>query len=30
MNAETRSKMFGRLLTQIPNPTTELNYSSSF
>ena len=22
--------MFGRLLTQIPNPTTELNYSTSF
>jgi len=30
MNAETRSQMFGRLLAQIPNPTTELNYSSSF
>ena len=30
MNAETRSEMFGRLLTQIPNPTTELNYSTSF
>ena len=30
MNAETRSEMFGRLLIQIPNPTTELNYSTSF
>ena len=30
MNAETRSEMFGRLLAQIPNPTTELNYSTSF
>ena len=30
MNAETRSEMFGRLLNQIPNPTTELNYSTSF
>ena len=30
MNAETRSEMFGRLLTQIPHPTTELNYSTSF
>jgi len=30
MNAETRSEMFGRLLEQIPNPTTELNYSTSF
>ena len=30
MNAETRSAMFGRLLKQIPNPTTELNYSTSF
>ena len=30
MNAETRSEMFGRLLKQIPNPTTELNYSTSF
>ena len=30
MNAETRSEMFGRLLVQIPNPTTELNYSTSF
>ena len=30
MNAETRSKMFAKLLAQIPNPTTELNYSSSF
>ena len=30
MNAETRSEMFGRLLTQIPNPTTELNHSTSF
>ena len=30
MNAETRSEMFGRLLKKIPNPTTELNYSTSF
>ena len=30
MNAETRSEMFGRLLKQIPNPTTELNYSTAF
>ena len=30
MNAETRSEMFSRLLKQIPNPTTELNYSTSF
>ena len=30
MNAETRSEMFDRLLKQIPNPTTELNYSTSF
>ena len=30
MNAETRSEMFGRLLKQIPNPTTELKYSTSF
>ena len=30
MNAETRSEMFARLLKQIPNPTTELNYSTSF
>ncbi len=30
MNAETRYDMFGRLLKQIPNPTTELNYSTSF
>jgi len=30
MNAETRSEMFGRLLAKIPNPTTELNYSTSF
>ena len=30
MNAETRSEMFGRLLKQIPNPTTELNYSTPF
>jgi len=30
MNAETRSEMFGRLLAQIPNPTTELNHSTSF
>ena len=30
MNAETRSEMFGRLLKQLPNPTTELNYSTSF
>ena len=30
MNAETRSEMFGRLLEQIPNPTTELKYSTSF
>ena len=29
MNAETRSEMFARLLKQIPNPTTELNYSTS-
>ena len=30
MNAETRSEMFGRLLKQIPNPTTELNHSNPF
>ena len=30
MNAETRSEMFSRLLKQIPNPTTELNHSTSF
>ncbi len=30
MNAETRSKMFGRLLKKIPDPTTELNYSTPF
>ena len=30
MNAETRREMFGRLLKQIPNPTTELKYSTSF
>jgi len=30
MNAETRSEMFGRLLSKIPNPTTELSYSTSF
>ena len=30
MNAETRSEMFARLHKQIPNPTTELNYSTSF
>ena len=30
MNAETRSEMFARLLKQIPNPTTELNSSTSF
>ena len=30
MNAETRSEMFARLLKQIPNPTTGLNYSTSF
>jgi endonuclease-3 len=30
MNAETRSEMFGKLLKQIPNPTTELNYLTSF
>ena len=30
MNAETRSEMFGRLIKQIPNPTTELKYSTSF
>ena len=30
MNAETRSEMFARLLKKIPNPTTELNYSTSF
>ena len=30
MNADTRSEMFARLLKQIPNPTTELNYSTSF
>ena len=30
MNAETRSEMFARLLKQIPNPTTELYYSTSF
>lgn len=30
MNAETRSEMFGRLLKKIPDPTTELNYSTPF
>ncbi|SMM97707.1 Endonuclease III [uncultured Candidatus Thioglobus sp.] len=30
MNAEKRSEMFGRLLKKIPNPTTELNYSTPF
>ena len=30
MNAETRSEMFSRLLKKIPNPTTELKYSTSF
>ena len=30
MNAETRTEMFGRLLKKIPNPTTELNYSTPF
>ncbi|KAA0444238.1 MAG: endonuclease III [Candidatus Thioglobus sp.] len=30
MNAETRSEIFSRLLKKIPNPTTELNYSTSF
>lgn len=30
MNAETRYEIFKRLLKKIPNPTTELNYSTSF
>ncbi|RUM86059.1 MAG: endonuclease III, partial [Candidatus Thioglobus sp.] len=30
MNAETRFEMFRRLLEKIPNPTTELNYSTPF
>ena len=30
MNAETRTEMFRRLLENIPNPTTELNYSTPF
>jgi endonuclease-3 len=30
MNAETRSEMFARLLKKTPNPSTELNYSTSF
>ncbi len=30
MNAETRFEMFSRLLKEIPNPTTELNYSTPF
>ncbi len=30
MNAETRTEIFSRLLKKIPNPTTELNYSSPF
>ena len=30
MNAETRFEMFERLLKKIPNPTTELNYSTPF
>ena len=30
MNAETRVEMFSKLLKKIPNPTTELNYSTSF
>ena len=30
MNAETREEMFGRLQKKIPNPTTELNYSTPF
>ena len=30
MNAETRFEMFERLLKKIPNPTTELNYTTAF
>jgi endonuclease-3 len=30
MNAETREEMFGRLQKKIPNPTTELKYSTPF
>ena len=30
MNAETREEMFSRLQAKIPNPTTELNYTSPF
>ncbi|SFV67064.1 Endonuclease III [hydrothermal vent metagenome] len=30
MNVETREEIFERLLKKIPNPTTELNYSSPF
>lgn len=30
MNAETRFEIFARLLKATPNPTTELNYSTSF
>ena len=30
MNAETRSEIFSRLLKKIPEPTTELNYSTPF
>jgi endonuclease-3 len=30
MNAETRYEMFERLLKEIPDPTTELNYGTSF
>ncbi|MEO1945093.1 MAG: endonuclease III, partial [Candidatus Thioglobus sp.] len=30
MNAETRNEMFSRMLKTIPNPTTELNYTTPF
>jgi endonuclease-3 len=30
MNADTRSEIFRRLAVAIPNPTTELNHSSTF
>jgi len=30
LNAETREEMFSRLQTKIPNPTTELNYTTPF
>jgi len=30
VNVETREEIFERLLKKIPNPTTELNYSSPF